>query len=86
MTRVTNFGDPNFEPTDEELGELMHEAFADVPARSAAALAQIRQESRNCAHKQWAASNSASVAPSEPVLLVIKPLPRHADFVDLRVG
>ncbi|MBC7976657.1 MAG: hypothetical protein H7138_16915 [Myxococcales bacterium] len=44
MTRVTNFGDPSFEPTDEELAELMREAFADVPARSAAALSRIRQE------------------------------------------
>jgi len=44
MTRVTNFGDPSFEPTDEELADLMREAFADVPARSAAALARIRQE------------------------------------------
>jgi hypothetical protein len=30
MARVTNFGDPSFEPTDEELAELMREAFADV--------------------------------------------------------
>jgi hypothetical protein len=44
VTRVTNFGDPSFEPTDEELAELMREAFADVPARSAAALSRIRQE------------------------------------------
>lgn len=44
MTRVTNFGDPSFEPTDEELAELMREAFADVPARSAAALSRIREE------------------------------------------
>jgi hypothetical protein len=44
MTRVTNFGDPSFEPTDEELAELMREAFADVPVRSAAALSRIRQE------------------------------------------
>ena len=44
MARVTNFGDPSFEPTDEELAELMQEAFADVPARSAAALARIRRE------------------------------------------
>jgi predicted Zn-dependent protease with MMP-like domain len=44
MARVTNFGDPSFEPTDEELAELMSEAFADVPARSAAALARIRRE------------------------------------------
>jgi hypothetical protein len=44
MARVTNFGDPSFEPTDEELAELMHEAFAEVPARNAAALAGLRQE------------------------------------------
>jgi hypothetical protein len=44
MTRVTNFGDPSFEPTDEELAELMREALADVPARSAAALSRSRQE------------------------------------------
>ena len=41
---MTNFGDPSFEPTDEELAELMSEAFADVPARSAAALARIHRE------------------------------------------
>lgn len=44
MVRPTNFGDPSYEPTDEELAELMREAFADVPARSAAALARLRQQ------------------------------------------
>ena len=44
MRRVTNFGDPSYEPTDEELAELMHEAFAEVPARNAAALAKIHEE------------------------------------------
>jgi hypothetical protein len=44
MVRTTNFGDPSYEPTDEELAELMREAFADVPARSAAALARLRQQ------------------------------------------
>lgn len=44
MTRVVNFGDPSFEPTDEDLAELMRDAFADVPARSAAALARVHQE------------------------------------------
>ena len=44
MERVTNFGDPSYEPTDEELAELMHEAFADVPARRAAALARLHDE------------------------------------------
>ena len=44
MKRVTNFGDPSFEPTDEELAELMREAFADVRVRSAAALSRLQQE------------------------------------------
>jgi hypothetical protein len=44
MALATNFGDPSFEPTDEELAELMHEAFAEVPARNAAAQTRIRQE------------------------------------------
>jgi hypothetical protein len=43
MRRI-NFGDPSFEPTDEELAELMHEAFADVAARNAAALARIHSD------------------------------------------
>jgi hypothetical protein len=30
MRRRTNFADPDYEPTDEELGELIHEAFAPV--------------------------------------------------------
>jgi len=44
MARVTNFGDPSYEPTDEELAELMHEAFADVPSRNAAALARLHED------------------------------------------
>ena len=44
MARVTNFGDPTYEPTDEELAELMREAFADVPARNAAALARLHED------------------------------------------
>ena len=44
MARVTNFGDPSYEPTDEELAELMHEAFADVAARRTAASARLHQE------------------------------------------
>jgi predicted Zn-dependent protease with MMP-like domain len=43
MVRVTNFGDPSYEPTDEELAELMHEAFADVPARNAAAMTKLHE-------------------------------------------
>lgn len=43
MERVTNFGDPSYEPTDEELAELMHEAFAEVAARNAAAMAKLHE-------------------------------------------
>jgi hypothetical protein len=37
-----DFGDPDFEPTDEQLSALSHEAFADVGARHQAAFAALR--------------------------------------------
>jgi hypothetical protein len=37
-----NFGDPSFEPTDEQLQELSREAFADVTARRNAAAVRLR--------------------------------------------
>jgi hypothetical protein len=33
VPRPTNFADPAFEPTDEELQQLSHEAFAGVAAQ-----------------------------------------------------
>jgi hypothetical protein len=33
-----NLADPDYEPTDEELQELVHSAFADVAARNQEAL------------------------------------------------
>jgi hypothetical protein len=39
-----NLADPSYEPSDEELQELSHAAFAEVPARNAAALEQLRAE------------------------------------------
>ena len=30
MPRRVNFADPDYEPSDEDLAELMHEAFAGV--------------------------------------------------------
>ncbi|MBI5498092.1 MAG: hypothetical protein HY904_24025 [Deltaproteobacteria bacterium] len=49
MSRKTNFADPAYEPTDEELVELSHEAFADVTARHQAALQRLYAEVRRLA-------------------------------------
>jgi len=39
-----NFGDPDFEPTDEQLQGLAHEAFAAVPGRHRETMARLRHE------------------------------------------
>ncbi|MBI3200717.1 MAG: hypothetical protein HYZ29_04170 [Myxococcales bacterium] len=39
-----DFGDPSFEPTDEQLQLLAKEAFAGVGARHQAVLARLRDE------------------------------------------
>ncbi len=39
-----NLADPAYEPSDEDLAELMHKAFAEVGARNAASLAKLRVE------------------------------------------
>ena len=44
MARKPNFADPDFEPTDAELAELVHEAFADVADRNREALARLHQQ------------------------------------------
>jgi hypothetical protein len=44
MERKVNLGDPDFEPTDEELIELAHRAFADVPRANDAAQAKLRAD------------------------------------------
>jgi hypothetical protein len=36
-----NLADPDYEPTDEELQELTHSAFADVAAKNAEALRKV---------------------------------------------
>ena len=38
-----NLADPDYEPTDEELVELAHEAFAGVREANEAALARMRE-------------------------------------------
>jgi hypothetical protein len=39
-----NLADPEYEPTDDELRELAHSAFADVAARNEQALRRVREE------------------------------------------
>jgi hypothetical protein len=38
-----NLADPDYEPTDDELRELAHSAFADVAARNEQALRKIHE-------------------------------------------
>ena len=42
MTRPTNFADPDFEPSDDELAELMHEAFAGLAEARAQSDRELR--------------------------------------------
>ena len=44
MERKVNLGDPDFEPTDEELIELSHRAFAGVPTANEDAQAKLRAD------------------------------------------
>lgn len=39
-----NLADPEYEPTDEELGELVHSAFAGVREQNEAALREVHAE------------------------------------------
>ena len=39
-----NFADPDYEPTDDDLVRLSHEAFAEVRQANDAALAALRRE------------------------------------------
>lgn len=39
-----NFGDPDFEPTDEQLQALAHEAFAEVSTQHRETLARLRDQ------------------------------------------
>lgn len=44
MPSEADFGDPEFEPTDEQLQALSREAFAEVGAKNVAALERLRAE------------------------------------------
>ena len=47
MAPLPNFGDSDFEPTDEQLQALSREAFADVAARHSEALARLQAHIRD---------------------------------------
>lgn len=42
MAGRVNFADPDYEPTDEDLAELMHEAFAGVTEAHEQSLRELR--------------------------------------------
>jgi len=44
MTQRVNFGDPTFEPTDEQLQELSREAFVNIGTNMREALDRMRIE------------------------------------------
>lgn len=44
MAPAQTLGDPDFEPSDEQLTELSKRAFADVARNRAAALQRLRRE------------------------------------------
>lgn len=61
---LRNLADPDYEPTDEELRELMHRAFAGVTARRAWAEQQMR-ERMALARERAAAASRASKDPQQ---------------------
>ena len=42
VARKVNLADPDFEPTDDELQQLVHEAFAEVAAQRTESAARLR--------------------------------------------
>ncbi|MBK9644291.1 MAG: hypothetical protein IPO67_03930 [Deltaproteobacteria bacterium] len=53
MKRKINLRDPEFEPTDEELAELMHSAFAQVRAKREARERAVADEISARVAKRW---------------------------------
>lgn len=60
MKRKINLRDPEFEPTDEELAELMHSAFAEVRAKREARERAVAEEIAARVARRW------TEPPSEP--------------------
>lgn len=53
MKRRINLRDPEFEPTDEELAELMHSAFAEVRVEREARERAVADEIAARVAKRW---------------------------------
>ena len=53
MKRKINLRDPEFEPTDEEIKELMHSAFAQVRAKREARERAVADEISARVAKRW---------------------------------
>lgn len=64
MDRQPNFGDPEFEPTDEQLQALSREAFAGVAERQRSAMARLRAEIETLRAEALARLATAQGAPA----------------------
>lgn len=64
MNMAPNFGDSDFEPTDEQLQALSREAFADVAELNGRALARLRAEIEELRSEALARLANARSAPA----------------------
>lgn len=64
MAQRVNFGDPTFEPTDEQLQELSREAFADVAKNMREALDRMRAEIARLRAENAARGSAAPARPA----------------------
>lgn len=65
MAPSPNFGDAEFEPTDEQLQALSREAFAEVAEQHRRALDRLRAEIEQLQSEALARLASARPAPAE---------------------
>jgi hypothetical protein len=66
MSSRPNFGDSEFEPTDEQLQALSREAFADVAELNRKALARLQAEIEVLKSEALARLASARSTPAAP--------------------
>lgn len=67
MSSRLNFGDSEFEPTDEQLQALSREAFADVAELNRKALARLRAEIEELKAEALARLANSQSTPARPV-------------------
>ncbi len=58
-----NLSDPSYEPTDDEIGQLMRRAFQDVAAERAASLVRLRAEVARASREARALLGATPEAP-----------------------